>query len=138
MNSQEHFLDWVRDAHAMEKQAESMLEKMAARLEHYPDLRQRIEQHIEETREQQTLVQSVIDRYDTSRSVIKDTAGKLSAFGQAMGGMMTEDEVVRRSGKRRYQRQRIRKLRNCQLHLTDCCCAEAERQRKRGDLYPDS
>lgn len=95
MSSEEHFLDWVRDAHAMEKQAESMLEKMAARLEHYPDLKLRIEQHIEETREQQALVQSVIDRYDTSRSVIKDTAGKLSAFGQAMGGMMTEDEVVK-------------------------------------------
>lgn len=95
MTYEEHFIDWVRDAHAMEKQAESMLEKMAARLEHYPDLKARIEQHIDETREQQQLVQSVIDRYDTSRSVIKDAAGKLSAFGQAVGGMMTEDEVVK-------------------------------------------
>lgn len=95
MTYEEHFIDWVRDAHAMEKQVESMLEKMAARLEHYPDLKARIEQHIDETREQQQLVQSVIDRYDTSRSVIKDAAGKLSAFGQAVGGMMTEDEVVK-------------------------------------------
>ena len=62
MTYEEHFIDWVRDAHAMEKQAESMLEKMAARLEHYPDLKARIEQHIDETREQQQLVQSVIDR----------------------------------------------------------------------------
>ena len=94
-NSEEHFLDWVKDAHAMEKQAESMLEKMASRLEHYPDLKLRIEQHIVETREHQTLVQSVIDRYSTSQSVLKDLAGKISAFGQSIGGVMVEDEVVK-------------------------------------------
>jgi ferritin-like metal-binding protein YciE len=79
----------------MEKQAESMLEKMAGRLEHYPDLKARIQQHIEETREQQILVQSVIDRYDTSHSAFKDAVGKLSALGQAMGGMLADDEVVK-------------------------------------------
>ena len=92
---EENYLDWVRDAHAMEKQAESMLEKMAGRLEHYPDLKARIEQHIEETRDQQRLVQSVIDRHDTSSSTFKDTMGKLTAFGQAMGGMFADDEVVK-------------------------------------------
>ncbi|WLS77913.1 DUF892 family protein [Erwinia pyri] len=95
MTHEENYLTWVKDAHAMEKQAESMLEKMASRLEHYPDLRSRIEQHIEETRQQQTLVQSVIDRYDTSSSTLKDTMGKVAAFGQAMGGMMADDEVVK-------------------------------------------
>lgn len=94
-NSETHFLDWVRDAHAMEKQAESMMEKMASRLEHYPDLKLRVEQHIDETRQHQVLVQSVIDRYSTSQSVLKNIAGKISAFGQAMGGMMVEDEVVK-------------------------------------------
>ncbi len=29
MNRIEHYHDWLRDAHAMEKQAESMLESMA-------------------------------------------------------------------------------------------------------------
>ena len=95
MTHEENYLAWVKDAHAMEKQAESMLEKQAARLEHYPDLKARIQQHIEETSQQQALVQSVIDRYDTSHSVLKDTMGKLTAFGQAMGGMMADDEVVK-------------------------------------------
>ena len=31
MNRIEHYHDWLRDAHAMEKQAESMLESMASR-----------------------------------------------------------------------------------------------------------
>lgn len=95
MTNEENFLAWVKDAHAMEKQAESMLEKMSGRLEHYPDLKARIDQHIEETREQQALVQSVIERYDTSSSTLKDAMGKLSAMGQAMGGMMADDEVVK-------------------------------------------
>lgn len=95
MTQIENYLAWVKDAHAMEKQAESMLEKMASRLEHYPDLKARIEQHIEETRQQQVLVQSVIDRHDTSSSTFKDTLGKISAMGQSMGGMMADDEVVK-------------------------------------------
>ena len=95
MTHEENYLAWVKDAHAMEKQAESMLEKMSGRLEHYPDLKARIDQHIEETRQQQALVQSVIDRYDTSSSTFKDAMGKLSAMGQAMGGMMADDEVVK-------------------------------------------
>ena len=44
MNHVEHYHDWLRDAHAMEKQAESMLESMASRIDNYPDLRARIEQ----------------------------------------------------------------------------------------------
>jgi len=95
MTHEENYLAWVKDAHAMEKQAESMLEKMSGRLEHYPELKARIDQHIEETREQQALVESVIERYDTSSSTFKDAIGKLSAMGQAMGGMMADDEVVK-------------------------------------------
>lgn len=92
---EENYLDWVKDAHAMEQQAESMLEKMAERLEHYPDLKARIQQHIGETRNQQALVQSVIERHDTSHSVIKDVLGKISALGQGVGGMLATDEVVK-------------------------------------------
>ncbi|TCL06193.1 MULTISPECIES: ferritin-like domain-containing protein [Sodalis] len=95
MTYEENYHDWLRDAHAMEKQAESMLEKMAGRIEHYPDLKARIEQHIAETRQQLVLLDEVIDRNDVSRSTLKDAMGKLSAFGQAMGGMTAEDEVIK-------------------------------------------
>ncbi|MBS0968727.1 ferritin-like domain-containing protein [Chimaeribacter arupi] len=95
MTTLENYLDWLRDAHAMEEQAETMLKGMAGRLEHYPDLKMRIEQHISETKDQQRLVKSVIDRYDTSNSTFKDIAGKATAMGQAMGGMFASDEVVK-------------------------------------------
>ncbi len=91
----ENYLDWLRDAHAMEEQAETMLKGMAKRLEHYPALEARIKQHINETIEQQRLVESVIKRYDSSSSTFKDVAGKVAAMGQAMGGMFASDEVVK-------------------------------------------
>ena len=95
MTNEENYLAWLKDAHAMETQAESMLEKMAGRLEHYPQLKARIEQHIDETRDQQALVQSVIDRFDTSNSAFKDAVGKMAALAQAMGGMLADDEVMK-------------------------------------------
>lgn len=91
----EHLNDWLRDAHAMEQQAEKMLTAQAERLEHYPELRARIVQHIEETRWQQGMLDECLTRRGISNSVMKDLGGKLAAFGQAVGGMTTSDEVVK-------------------------------------------
>uniref|UniRef100_UPI0024E04E45 DUF892 family protein n=1 Tax=Escherichia coli TaxID=562 RepID=UPI0024E04E45 len=55
MNRIEHYHDWLRDAHAMEKQAESMLESMASRIDNYPELRARIEQHLREGANKQVI-----------------------------------------------------------------------------------
>jgi len=87
--------DWLRDAHAMEQQAEKMLTAQAERLEHYPALRDRIVQHIEETRWQQGMLDTCLNSRGISHSVLKDIGGKLMAFGQAVGGMMASDEVVK-------------------------------------------
>ena len=87
--------DWLRDAHAMEEQADKMLNAQADRLEHYPELRARIVQHIEETRWQRSVLDEILARRDISNSVVKDMGAKLMAFGQAVGGMTVSDEVVK-------------------------------------------
>ncbi|AUY40380.1 MULTISPECIES: ferritin-like domain-containing protein [Leclercia] len=97
MNHVEHYHDWLRDAHAMEKQAESMLESMASRIDNYPDVRARIEQHITETKQQITVLEEILDRNDISRSMLKDSMSKMMAFGQSVGGMVTSDEIVKGS-----------------------------------------
>jgi ferritin-like metal-binding protein YciE len=93
--AKDNLLDWLRDAHAMEQQAEKMLRAQADRLEHYPQLKARIVQHIDETLQQQQLLDQCIARLGGSASMLKDLGGKLAAFGQAVGGMMVEDEVVK-------------------------------------------
>ncbi|KAA5923484.1 MULTISPECIES: ferritin-like domain-containing protein [Pantoea] len=95
MTAIEHYHDWLRDAHAMEKQAESMLSKMSGRLEHYPSLEQRLAQHLEETKHQLTLLEQLLDSHGIDHSVMKDVMGKMAATGQAVGGMFNSDEVVK-------------------------------------------
>jgi ferritin-like metal-binding protein YciE len=92
---QEHLVDWLKDAYAMERQAETMLRAQASRIEHYPKLKERIERHIEETLSQQQLLEGCLARYDSSPSLIKDTTARMAAFGQAIGGMAASDEVVK-------------------------------------------
>lgn len=92
---QENLLDWLRDAHAMEQQAENMLRAQSERLEHYPVLKARIDEHIQETLGQQRLLDECLTRTGGSSSMLKDLAGKVMAFGQAVGGSMMSDEVVK-------------------------------------------
>ena len=96
-SAEERLMEWLRDAHAAEEQAETMLRGMAGRIENYPDLRARIEQHIGETQRQAKLVRGCIERRGGSTSTIKDSAGKMLGFGQAMSGMFVGDEVLKGS-----------------------------------------
>jgi ferritin-like metal-binding protein YciE len=92
---QENLLDWLRDAHAMEQQAEKMLKAQSERLEHYPKLKARIDFHIQEMLGQQKLIEECLSRLGGSSSTIKNMTGKLMAFGQAVGGSLMSDEVIK-------------------------------------------
>ncbi|CAB3886656.1 MULTISPECIES: ferritin-like domain-containing protein [Achromobacter] len=91
----EHLLDWLRDAHAMEEQAETMLTSLAGRIETYPEVKQRIERHIVETREQQRLVRGCIERLGGDTSMFKDLTGKMMATFQGFSGVFASDEIMK-------------------------------------------
>jgi ferritin-like metal-binding protein YciE len=95
--AKERLLEWLRDAHAMEEQAEQMLSSTSQRIENYPDLRAQMERHLEETRGQARRLRSCIERLGSSTSTIKDLAGKVVAFGQGLSGLFVDDEVVKGS-----------------------------------------
>jgi ferritin-like metal-binding protein YciE len=96
-SAEERLMEWLRDAHAAQEQAETMLSGMARRIENYPDLKVRIEQHIGETQRQAELVRGCIERRGESTSTIKDAGGKMVGLGQAMSGMFVSDEVMKGS-----------------------------------------
>ena len=94
----ENYIAWLRDAHAMEEQALSMMRAQASRIESYPDLNARIRQHIEETERQEADLRRLLERGDENGpSVLKDMMGKVAATGQAMGGIFASDEIVKGS-----------------------------------------
>ena len=95
MAIQDELLSWLRDAHAMEMQATQILDNQARRIESYPALRDRIQQHLEETRRQAEKLEGCIDRYGGTTSGLKDTAAAFIGNMQAMGGLFVADEVVK-------------------------------------------
>ena len=96
-SAEERFMEWLRDAHAAEEQAKTMLSGMARRIENYPQLKARIEQHIRETERHAELVRGCIERRGSSTSTVKDTGAKMIAMGQAMSGLFVGDEVMKGS-----------------------------------------
>ena len=93
----ERLNEWLRDAHAMEEQAEQMLSATAGRIENYPELKARLEQHLRETQQQASDLKACIDRRGAGSSTLKDMAGKLTAMAQGMSGMFVSDEVIKGS-----------------------------------------
>lgn len=89
------YLDWLRDAHAMEKHAESLLQAATLRLEDFPLLQARMKQYRKQTCEQQQQVKDVLKRYDSNWSALKDALGRMSAVGQAASDMLRDEEGVR-------------------------------------------
>lgn len=86
---------WLRDAHAMEEQAETLLAGQISRIESFPELKTRLEQHLNETKSQAERIAACLERRGTSSSSIKDLGGKFSAAMQNFGGVFMDDEVVK-------------------------------------------
>lgn len=93
--ARDHLLAWLRDAHAAEEQAITMLSNMARRIENYPELKARIEQHVGETERQAERIRGCLERHGTDASTIKEAGSKLLGLGQALSGIFTSDEVVK-------------------------------------------
>jgi ferritin-like metal-binding protein YciE len=94
---EENLLDWLRDAHAMEMQAETMLSAMAGRIKNYPDVKAKIEQHIQETRQQAQMLESCLQRLGSDASTVKNLIGKFVAMGQGLSGVFVADEIIKGS-----------------------------------------
>ncbi len=96
MNPTDHIIDWLRDAHAMEKQAIELLEKQAKRTENYPEMQMRVEQHLQESKMQAERLETCLKRYDKDGSSgMKDFLGKLTGNFGAITNAMSDDEVVK-------------------------------------------
>jgi ferritin-like metal-binding protein YciE len=91
----ERLIQWLRDAHAMEKQAESMLSGMEERIEHYPQLRKRLSQHLKETQHQAQRLEDALGRLGSSTSTVKDTTASLTTMMQNMMTAVAGDEVMK-------------------------------------------
>ena len=91
----ERLVHWLRDAHAAEEQAHSLLMRTASQIEGYPAFRGGLEKHGQQSSEQADELKALLEWMGEGPSAIKSLAGQLTAFGQTLGGYVTSDEPVK-------------------------------------------
>ena len=93
----ELFVTGLKNAHAVEKQALSIMTPQVSRIEHYPEVADRLRLHIEETNGQIKRLDEILATLDSSGSGLKDTALGLSGTMAALAHTVAGDEIVKNS-----------------------------------------
>lgn len=96
-NSNDIFITGLRNAHAMEHQALSIMKPQVSRIENYPDMARRLQQHIMETEGQIERLERVLDGLGESKSALKDAALSLGGTMAAIGHTVAPDEIIKNS-----------------------------------------
>ena len=91
------FVTGLKNAHAMEKQALSIMTPQVSRIQHYPEVAERLQSHIQETHGQIARLDEILADFDAQASAIKDIG--LSMVGQfaAMSHAAAGDEILKNS-----------------------------------------
>jgi ferritin-like metal-binding protein YciE len=85
----------LRNAHAMERQAQELMERQSERTSDYPEIKQRLSQHLEETRMQLKRLERGLKSLGESESTLKDTVLAVGANIAAMAHSTASDEILK-------------------------------------------
>ena len=91
------FVVGLRDAHAMEHQALSLMDRQIEHLAHYAEVETRLRSHRGETEAQIARLETILAGLGERSSIIKDLTMELGANLQAMAHMMAPDEIIKNS-----------------------------------------
>lgn len=91
------FTDGLRNAHAMEKQALSIMQPQLNRLEHYPEVAAMLDRHIRETEGQIQRLDQLLEGLGDAASGFKDVTQSLVGTMAAMGHTVAPDEIIKNS-----------------------------------------
>lgn len=85
----------LKDAYALETQALDMMRTQTNRLDGYPELQARIQQHVTETEQQLKRLEGCLAQFNESPSTLRDVALRLTGNLQSMFHAAAEDEVIK-------------------------------------------
>jgi ferritin-like metal-binding protein YciE len=91
------FVTGLRNAHAMENQALSIMKPQLERIENYPEVGMKLDQHIRETEGQITRIEDILQGINEDHSTLKDMALSFTGAMAAMGHTMAGDEILKNS-----------------------------------------
>jgi ferritin-like metal-binding protein YciE len=93
--AREIYVTGLRNQHAVENQAIALLERQIGRLENYPEMKDRMRQHVEESKQQATRIEELLAGLNTSHSTLKDMVTSFMGNVAALGHAPASDEVVK-------------------------------------------
>jgi ferritin-like metal-binding protein YciE len=91
----ETFVVGLKNAHAVEKEALAIMEPQIARLENYPELKERLRLHVEETNGQLVRLEEILGSLSEDYSSLKDMMAKMGGTFAAMGHTVAGDEILK-------------------------------------------
>ena len=91
------FITGLKNAHAMENQALSIMKPQLSRIEHYPDVAAQLDLHIRETENQIQRLEQLLAEADASHSSLKDTALSFTGSMAALSHSLASDEIIKNS-----------------------------------------
>ena len=91
------FVTGLRNQHAVENQAVSLLSRQVERLENYPEMEARMRRHIDESKVQAERIEQLLAALSTSHSALKDAGMSLMGNLAAMAHTVAPDEVLKNS-----------------------------------------
>lgn len=89
------FVVGLRNAHAMEIQARELMERQSERLDEYPEVKAKMADHLQETKEQLKRLEQCLEACGESSSTLKDTTQSVAANAMAMAHSMAGDEILK-------------------------------------------
>jgi ferritin-like metal-binding protein YciE len=89
------YITGLQNAHALEAQAIQLCQRQVERLENYPEMRERLRLHVEESRRQQERIDQILNSMGTSPSTLKDIATSITGNLAAIGHAVMQDEVMK-------------------------------------------
>ena len=95
--TREIFVTGLKNAHAMENQALSIMKPQVSRIENYPEVARRLEEHIRETEGQIARLEELLQQLGESHSSLKDMALSFTGAMAAMSHTVAGDEILKNS-----------------------------------------
>jgi ferritin-like metal-binding protein YciE len=91
----ETYSSGLKNAHALEQQAIQLMQRQLDRYEHYPEVSQRLRQHISETEQQVARLDELMHKLGTDRSMLKDLMTSIMGNLAAIGHSVMPDEILK-------------------------------------------
>ena len=85
----------LQNAHAMEKEAESIISRQLDRLKNYPMVEAKLRQHLDETKTQQKRLDEVMAELGIGSSGLKDFVSRIVGNAAALGHVPMGDEIIK-------------------------------------------